>query len=182
MVPIIVVEGPDGAGKTTLIKKLLERFDKYTVAPRVVNKDTEAMVDLKEWVELDNMASSKNTLYDRHRLISEPIYGPIMRPQTPEPGFDNIEWFYEELAQFYAKKPVIIYCLPALSVVQANVRHDPDNTAVAERITSVWQGYLNKACTDFSAGRAFMHDYTTHSTPRLLSMVDAQIQRRKYHW
>ena len=41
---MIIVEGPDGAGKTTVLQDLKTVFD-LPVAPRVVSKETEAMVD-----------------------------------------------------------------------------------------------------------------------------------------
>lgn len=157
---MIVVEGPDGAGKTTLIQMLRQKTG-LDVAPRVVSKQAEAMTDLKKWTE-DNVAKGWQPLiFDRHRLISEPIYGPTLRPKL-EPGFDDVGWFYNQLYKFYAVQPVLIYCLPPLQQVWENVQHDPDNKVVASQdtITSIWGAYFNKAVTDLTAGRAFLYDYT----------------------
>ena len=68
---MIIVEGPDGAGKTTLIRQLQERWPDLAVAPRVVSKDAEAMVDLQEWVNINLSDGPQYKIFDRHRLISE---------------------------------------------------------------------------------------------------------------
>lgn len=158
---MIIVEGPDGSGKTTLIKKLSERTG-LSVSPRVVSKDAESMVDLKTWTEMNVKQGWQPLIFDRHRLISEPIYGPVLRTKA-EPGFGDSEWFYDQLYRFYRAEPFIIYCLPPFSAVWENVRSDPDNTVVAHEGTcrSIYGAYFNKAHTEQVLYKhSFMYDYT----------------------
>src|ERR687883_686991 len=96
---MIIVEGPDGGGKTTLITKLSDLFD-LPIAERVVSKEARAMVDLVQWTERNVSEGSQHTLFDRHRLISEPIYGAILRDRF-EPGFDDAKWLHEMMYRFY---------------------------------------------------------------------------------
>src|SRR5215211_3588455 len=103
---LIIVEGPDGSGKTTLIEKLASEFN-FPVMPRVVNKDTEAMVDLVKWTEEDLTKGFGPRIYDRHRLISEPIYGSVVRHEM-QPGFDDIHWLHAMQANLRAIRPVVI--------------------------------------------------------------------------
>ena len=85
---MLIVEGPDGAGKTQLIQRLRLNLQ-LELMPRVVSSDTEMMVDLQEWVNEDLHAGLKRAIYDRHRLISEPIYGPVLRKEMqPVDGVD----------------------------------------------------------------------------------------------
>ena len=159
---MIVVEGPDGAGKTTLIKEIQE-VTGLEVAPRVVSKDAEAMVDLVKWTE-DNVARGfQNLIFDRHRLISEPIYGPILR-EAPQPGFDDLHWFTHQLFAFYLLRPVVIYCLPPFERVWDNVRNDPTNRVVQDKATirQIYGAYFNKAVTDHVLERMniWVYDYT----------------------
>jgi hypothetical protein len=162
---MIIVEGPDGAGKTTLIKQLQEAFQKadivLPIAPRVVSKDAEAMVDLKEWTEQNTRKGFQPMIFDRHRLISEPIYGPILRDYF-EPGFDNFHWLDWQLTRLYEAEPVMIYCLPPFHRVWENVRDDPENKVVAQFkvCRMIWSAYLNKALADYILGRAWIFDYT----------------------
>lgn len=159
---MIVVEGPDGAGKTTLINRLREDLG-VEVAPRVVSKDTEAMVDLLRWVHTNLRMGWQPTLFDRHRLISEPIYGPIVRGHL-EQGFDDVVWFHEALKKFYLIEPVIIYCLPSFETVWRNVMSSEDNAVFhkdGHRVQAIWGAYFNKAVTDHALyKKAWIYDYT----------------------
>lgn len=160
---MIIVEGPDGAGKTTLIKALLERWPFLQLAPRVVSKDAEAMVDLPAWVEnnLDHWGE-KPMLFDRHRLISETIYGPVLRGSA-EQGFDNVVQMMLWMRAFYLCQPIIIYCLPPLEVVKTNIWDDPDNAVVEGKMEAIYQMYCTRAAIDEEAtpARVFIYDYTS---------------------
>lgn len=162
---MLIVEGPDGAGKTTLIRTLKEHLH-LDVAPRVVSKDTEAMTDLRVWVDENLEAGFQQLIFDRHRLISEPIYGPIMR-STPEPGFAELAWLGPRMEQFYALKPVIIYCLPPFAMVQANVMYDDDNSAVADKIGSIYQAYVSRAALDYHIHRDNIHVWNYIDSPQV---------------
>lgn len=145
---MLVFEGPDGAGKTTLMNQFQEAFD-LPIAPRVVSKDAEAMVDLREWVDQQLDQGFSMTMFDRHRLISEPIYGPILRDE-PEAGFNEMKWLAPRMKRFYELKPLIIYCLPPLEVVMKNIESDDDNKVVRQKIKSIYSAYVAKASMDYS--------------------------------
>lgn len=172
---MIIFEGPDGAGKTTLIQEVVKEF-KLPVAPRVVSKDAEAMVDLKRWTEKNLAEGFQYTIFDRHRLFSEPIYGPILRDDA-EPGFNDVEWLHQQFWQLYTSvKPVIVYCLPSLNRVQTNVRDDPDNTVVKRKIRSIHNLYLTKAATDIATyDRAVLYDYTKPHTKRRVFLAISEV-------
>ena len=154
---MIIVEGPDGAGKTTLLKRLEAHFD-LPVAPRVVSKEAEAMVNLQHWVEHNLSLGWQAVLFDRHRLISEPIYGSILR-NVFEPGFDDFEWLSAMYMKFYELKPIIIYCLPPYHTVRDNVRQDPDNKVVWQTIRKIYSCYVAQAARDAVVADALIYDY-----------------------
>jgi len=156
---IIIVEGPDGSGKTTLIERLSSRLD-IPVAPRVVAKDTTTKINLQDWVE-DNLEEGfQRKIFDRHRLISEPIYGPIMRISQQE-GFTDREWMHRVMHGFRFIRPITFFCLPPIEVVRKNVENDPDNEAVAKHIDAIYASYLAKAMDDyFLSDVSFILDYT----------------------
>jgi hypothetical protein len=180
---MIVVEGPDGGGKTTFID-LLKEYVNLEVAPRVVSKDAEAMVDLKLWVHENVKKGFQELIFDRHRLISEPIYGPVLRNKL-EPGFSDLSWFYAMLEEFYHCKPIIIYCLPPLQVVWDNVMNSDDNSIFhtnGRALQQIWSSYLNKACTDMVLGRhIIIYDYTSDDSifyaKRIQQYLDTRRQR-----
>lgn len=159
---MIIVEGPDGAGKTTLIEQLKERYG-LEVAPRVVTKGTEAMVDMKVWVEQNLAEGFQYRIFDRHRLISEYIYGPLLRKEQ-QPGFTDMTWSWIQLEKMYKHvNPLVIYCLPPLKVVKANVSGDPENAVVAEHIEAMYTAYVHHISLDtiHRPHHTFLWDYTT---------------------
>lgn len=148
---MIVVEGPDGAGKTWMVNLLHEEFG-YPIAPRVVSKDTEAMVDLQDWVDRNLDEGFQATIFDRYRLISETIYGPLLRGKA-QPGFDNIRWLAPRLQRFYDIKPFIIYCMPPLAAVEANLDGDLDNVAVVHKTRAIYSAYTARVSLDLLRSR-----------------------------
>lgn len=155
---MIIVEGPDGAGKTTLIRQLQEKWPDLEVAPRVVSKDAEAMVDLQMWVN-DNLSQGPQyKIFDRHRLISEFIYGPILRKEQ-QPGFSSDIWVWHSLRRFERLRPVLIYCLPPLEVVKANIAGDTDNRVVWDHIEGIYTAYLQRAILDALHNGAIIYNY-----------------------
>lgn len=178
---MIIVEGPDGAGKSTLIKELRAEF-RLPIADRVVSKKTEAMTDLVDWTEKNLSKGFQLEIFDRHRLISEPIYGPILRDKA-QPGFDDIEWLHKMMFQMYhIVKPVIIYCIPDYGTVWENVRDDSDNEVVRDRIYSIWSLYLTKAVTDIATyDRAVLFDYTKPFTKTRAFLAVAEAMKGTFH-
>lgn len=180
--PLIIVEGPDGGGKSTLIDSLAKDFN-LDVSPRVVSKDTEAMVDLKRWT-VDNVARGwQNLLFDRHRLISEPIYGSVMRNYF-EPGFDNWSWLFMMYHRFYEAKPLIIYCLPPFEIVRDNIWFDDDNSTVKNSIRSIYSQYTAQCARDMADHQALVWDYTNPGTMMNLiyQAVGMAISRGKHEY
>lgn len=158
---MIVVEGPDGAGKTTFIEKLVAELD-LPVAPRVVSKDAEAMVDLKTWTEKNVSEGFQATIFDRHRLVSEPIYGAVLRDRF-EPGFDDVRWLHEMFFRFYEMcRPIIIYCLPPFEAVRTNIVGDRNNEVVQKDIRRIYALYAARAASDMALRpqNTFRYDYT----------------------
>lgn len=158
---MIICEGPDGAGKTTLIQQLSTELD-LPVAPRVVSKDTEVMVDIGKWVEENLNAGFQHKIFDRHRLISESIYAPIMDRES-DASFSQLNWLTRMMYQFYSIRPVIIYCLPPSEVVWDNVESDPDNRAIRDYIPSLYQAYVSRAAIDLNRPNTFLYDYTART-------------------
>ena len=179
---MLIVEGPDGAGKTTLVKELSEYLN-IPVAPRVVTQRTEAMIDLRDWVDNNLEEGFQRTIFDRYRLISETIYGPILRDQQ-HPGFDDLMWLGERLQKFYNIGPILIYCLPKLEVVQHNLENDEDNEVVLPRIKSIYSAYINRAALDFNlaGSEVYLYDYTLPFTIEekhaWFDTINKQMQRK----
>lgn len=175
---MIIVEGPDGSGKSELIKQL-SRDLSLPVAPKVVSADTKPLVDLDKWTELNLRAGFQEVLFDRHRLISEPIYGPATRGRQ-HIRFLDLGWMSEMMGQFYSLDPIIIYCMPPLNVVRANVnRPETDNEAVRSRISAIYAAYTARAASDMSRGVGKIYNYRTTKYTDVLHWIQWGLTQRR---
>lgn len=157
---MIVVEGPDGGGKSTLVRALSSKL-RIPVANKVVGSDTQPLTDLVAWTEANVARGFQATIFDRHRLISEPIYAPL-KASNPSGKFLDLGWMSEMMWAFYAARPIIIYALPGIETVQANV-DDPttDNEFVREWITHIYAGYVSRSACDLTRKNVRLYNYNT---------------------
>lgn len=175
---MLIVEGPDGGGKTTLVN-LLANLLEWRVNPRVVNKDTTITegTSLMQWVDTNLDNGFQQLIFDRHRLISEPIYGPLFRGGLQD-GFDNVAWFSSRWDRFIHIRPLVIYCLPPLEVVTKNVIRDPDNKEVSPLIAQIYWQYWTMA--NRCSPMAIIYDYThpdNWSEVQLKSFIQRHVRR-----
>ncbi len=176
---MLIVEGPDGSGKSTLVRYLRDRIG-WPVASRVVDKDTNAMVDITEWTK-ENLAKGFHPMiYDRHRLISELVYGPIMRRSSEFPEFYNDRWLIPAVSDFWDAEPWVIMCLPPLSQVISNLEGDEDNKAVIDYIDQLYRGYVGLTAHMCHFSRELIvFDYTTEHMDKVGRVVEGLIKGRK---
>lgn len=136
---MIILEGPDGGGKTSLATALSKKLE-LPIAERVVSKETEALTDLRQWTNDNLKEGFQEVIFDRHRLISDPIYRAVFGKHNPrlyDPG-----WLTEALRKFKVIEPIIIFCMPPLEVIVLNLTDDGDNIVVANDIERIYYSYV----------------------------------------
>lgn len=174
---MLIVEGPDGSGKTTLIRRLSQDL-RIPIAPKVVASDMTPLVDLAKWTEENTAKGFQRRLFDRHRLISEPIYGPATKTRQ-DPRFSDLGWLQEQMMLFYASRPLIVYCLPPLEFVRENVaRVESDNEAVAGRIGAIYAGYVSRWAIDGTQGVGRLYNYRTTRYEEILGWYNIHLKNR----
>ncbi len=139
----IIVEGPDGAGKTTLITALLNEIPHMFPAQRAVQSDGSRVPRLDQWViqTVNQMPQMGPSIFDRHAIISEPVYGPICRGTLP--GMFAEPWWVKSMTTRTAYDCLLVVALPELSVVRENVKNTETTqmNGVVEHIDAIWHAY-----------------------------------------
>lgn len=145
----IIVEGPDGAGKTTLISHLRDALS-LPVHPKASHSIDGPVETLGKWVndDLPNLITlvkhgeGPQFIYDRHPVISEPIYGSLVRGhiQYPfgEPSYIN------GIREVMYDTCIVVWCLPDLDTVARNVYANARDQmpGVTFNIGKVHQAYM----------------------------------------
>jgi hypothetical protein len=137
---MIIIEGPDHAGKTTLVKKLSGELDVevapiYATSRRMMQQQG---VRRRVWSGLSALLRGQVYIHDR-LYLSELIYGSVIRGSC-EFSVPERSWIEDTLDQFGV--PIIV-CLPPLSVIRENfepLAHIPN---VGEQIEVIYESYYN---------------------------------------
>lgn len=140
----MIVEGPDGGGKTTLVNHLSEALG-IPVADKIVASDAETVLAEKgPWVEQNLDEGLQRTIFDRHCLISEGIYGPWLR-STLTVEFQNWDWYADARQRFLTLHPLVIFCLPGLWTVIDNVKTEANPDVIQDAIAPIYWAYWHLA-------------------------------------
>ena len=165
---MIIVEGPDGSGKDTLINYLLELPQTGPLlerGPRAVKSSTEGAVDnLGKWVKNDYLSwrdQRKCRVYNRHPVISEMIYGPIIRGGFQPDFLSAYNWVMPHIA----REAMVVLCLPPLKEVRKKVSADRDMPGVVEQIDLIYSEYASLSRE--WPGFLINYDYTRSNPDRV---------------
>lgn len=142
----IIVEGPDGSGKSTLIAHLRESLG-MLVHQKASTSVGGPVESLARWIDGDLMTlgilnGGPTYIYDRHPAISEPIYGQHVRHNI-QPYFDDAAYL-RHLRDIMYRSAVVVWCLPDLETVTKNVFANAKEQmpGVTLNIAKVHQAYM----------------------------------------
>lgn len=159
----IIVEGPDGAGKTTLVQELQGHFPQMELHPRFCTSKDGPIENLTEEVFKDVKARPTHFIYDRHPTISEFIYNTSIPNRAIRPAF--LTDAMGRLRQRVARHSVTVWCLPPLSVVKQNTAADElegnQMAGVAANIERIYEQYQMHRI--MWPGCSVLFNYTYHS-------------------
>lgn len=110
---MIIVEGMDNTGKTSLINGLIERRPELRPAKSPGPVTRQSLGYCLEWMVKAIKNPNPNMVYDRYSPISERVYGPVLR-QGDQYGAYTFDLLRLTLRR---QLPLIIYCRPPADVV-----------------------------------------------------------------
>ena len=151
----LVLEGPDGGGKTGLRDRLLAQYSNMKLMDRACTSEDGPLENLVDWVNLDLDMDSpdlSHQLYDRHPLISELIYSPSMGREMP-PEFQDVDWLTDAWATFRRHPYIIIWCMPSRQTVIDNVKathlaETEHQHGVVDHIGAIYDLYHIQMCRE----------------------------------
>jgi len=175
----VIVEGPDGSGKSTLIGHLSDRLG-LKVHERASDSKTGPVEDLAGWVDRDISTDwTDRWIYDRYPVISEPIYGPHARRLIRAP-FGNPAYIANVNEVLY-RTATVVWCLPPEAVVVENVTSTIANQmdGVVANIRRIYQAYVTAYFR--WRGSKLLWDYGRHDLSLFVENLTKEITRDRAH-
>lgn len=172
----IIVEGCDGSGKDTLINELLPIFTDHTLHARASTSLGGPVANLGEWVATDavKMAETGPWIYNRHPLISEPIYGRIRPGSEVAEPFTNAAWI-SAYRRIVARECVVLICQPPYHAVKATVESQGPDAHMPGVYDNVLEIYTRYA-TFVWPGRVVRYNYAADSLGSLVSILRQHVE------
>jgi len=114
---VIIFEGPDGGGKSTLINRVAKMLTNRKVITSEGPEKHKGEINerIRRYHGMYYEAENENWVFDRHPCVSQGIYGLIHDQDPPLPVLVD---------ELYRMNPIFIYCRP--------ISEKPDHTATAE--------------------------------------------------
>lgn len=141
---LIITEGMDNAGKSTLIQSLAEEFRLPTAR---TYKKPNSSLEIHQWDAWAHHCP-EHLILDRHPAISDFIYGPLLRGVT----YSGLA-----LAQNVSERAYLVYCRPASAFIHATMHERDQLAGVAEntdKLIALYDNLMEDLKPDF------VYDYT----------------------
>lgn len=168
---MIIIEGMDGAGKTTLRDKIIADWEgEFVIQPRAVTSGAVSLVPIGKYIEAELDRGFGPRVYDRFALISSPMYLPLPDPTFVDPMTD-VDWLRLQYHKMDKVDPAIIYCLPPLEVVLENLRNDPSSEVVLPYGKTIYNNYVAFIARHWSTS-CMVYDYTQPDLLRLSGLLN----------
>lgn len=152
---MLIVEGMDGSGKTSLVERLSHDLV-IPIHKRAARSIEGPRKDLFEWAQLDvgTIVHQTFSVYDRHPMISEYVYGPVLRDGMDD-RFHSIE--ATSMTAHLAANSMVIFCDPGIEQVEKNVQAGLHMPGVTDRWEALYWTY--KTLMHHWPGQVLVWDY-----------------------
>ncbi len=173
---MIIVEGLDNSGKSTLVRKLAFSLSRASVVSVPPTQGIDAMRHFCfASVAHTNMYSS--LIFDRHANISEPVYGPVVRDRDEiqlwqeDPNYIAAGMYTMFSALWNKRRPTIVFCDPGLaSILEFGEREQMEG--VIDNAEVLYHRYHNHMKRfELDGCRVIPYNYNVDSYTQLLGRL-----------
>lgn len=179
---MIIVEGPDGGGKTYLLKELVKQLQRWALdlkiaePVKIIHSPGPLEHGLFKWATNALDLAKEPIIFDRFPFFSEPVYGPILRHGIllSDNQLDDLE---VRLAEW---DPLVIYCRPSLATLKESSLVMEQMSGVLENLQAITKRYDEKFSSWMGMFRVFHYDFTQESNKELLPIVINEYIREGY--
>ena len=157
---IYVVEGPDGSGKSTLMEQLRATAGKrYFVMMRHSCRPLIEADALRFYDILARANGKLDVVVDRHPMVSDSIYGPILRGT----GLLGKYSVHKLISMLELSCTRIVYCRPPEKTIRANLDKQPQLAGVNDKISLIIDAYdrCMRTLATKSCIKVEQYDWTT---------------------
>jgi hypothetical protein len=173
----IIVEGPDGSGKSTLILALFKAFPgQLEMREGFKHSDAPNYLD---WIIKELFPTEDPTKVPIHNRLfySELVYGPIIRGElavTPNQS--------SALKSFLRHEAFLIYCnLPYADLVKSATEL-PQMEGVMDNLRTIYHGYDDLMATEmpyyWPQGRCTSYNFSRDTTKNVIQMVGDYLEHQ----
>lgn len=179
---MIIVEGPDGSGKSTLVEQI-ELDWGIKREPRHVTSEAVALSPSGEYIEAELRKGFGFRLYDRFALISSPCYTMLENRTMVWPLIDPV-WLRMQYQRLLNIDPVVIWCLPPQQTVRDNLaREDNSGGQIMPYFEDIYLNYVTMySLLSVHTRSQMIWNYTEPDTlhlAHLLRWAKARVEREQ---
>lgn len=172
---MVIVEGCDGSGKSTLVKQLVDRFGLIVGERGVADRSLLYTVTRPDTYNAlaDAILGGSPKVWDR-LYFSEMVYAPVVGRKCEFNAYERA--MVEGVLR--ALKCPIIYCCPSFEVVRTNAAKAKQMSGVNENIAAIYADY--ERLFEHRAGfHSLRYDYTQEPVDKAMDFVDFYLSQRK---
>lgn len=157
---MVIIEGPDGAGKTTLVQHLVDRF-----GLEIGERGTTDRNLLYTVTRMDTYTALSRAVHgaEAPRIWDRLFYSELIYPEVSANGrdcqFNESEVSFVQRVINAIRCPVVV-CLPPIDVVRANVKHTKQMDGVTDKIDEIWARYHEFWDFGYFPDPVLLYDYT----------------------